>query len=55
MNSLLPTIYLLALFTALFVIVLLLLTQILKKKDLERDLSDIQKKLRLGLATPLDI
>lgn len=54
MNSLLPTIYLLVLFIALFVIVLLLLKQIFKKKDLERDLSDLQKKLRLGTATPLD-
>ena len=54
MNSVLPTIYLIVLFAALFTIILILLKQIFKKRDLERDLSDLQKKLRLGIATPLD-
>jgi tetratricopeptide (TPR) repeat protein len=54
MNSVLPTIYLLVLFTSLFVLALILIKQIFKKKDLERDLSELQKKLRLGIATPLD-
>ena len=54
MNSALPTIYLLLLFTALLTIVFILLNQIFKKKDLEWDLSELQKKLRLGIATPLD-
>ena len=54
MNSVLPTVYLIILFTTLFTIVLILLNQILKKKNLEQDLSELQKKLRLGIATSLD-
>ena len=54
MNSVLPTVYLILLFIALFTIVSILLKQIFKKKDLERDLSELQKKLRLGIATSLD-
>ena len=54
MNSILPTIYLIILFTTLFIIVAVLLKQILRKKDLEQDLFELQKKLRLGVATPLD-
>ena len=54
MNSVLPTIYLIVLFAALFTIILILLKQIFKKRDLERDLSELQRKLRLGVTTPLD-
>jgi tetratricopeptide (TPR) repeat protein len=54
MNSVLPTVYLILLFTALVTIISILLNQIFKKKDLERDLSELQKKLRLGIATSLD-
>ena len=54
MNSILPIIYLIVLFAALLIIVLILLKQIFQKKDLEQNLSELQKKLRLGIATPLD-
>jgi len=54
MNSILPIIYLIVLFAALLIIILILLKQIFQKKDLEQNLSELQKKLRLGIATPLD-
>ena len=54
MNSILPIIYLIVLFAALIIIILILLKQIFQKKDLEQNLSELKKKLRLGIATPLD-
>lgn len=54
MNSLLPTLYLLTLFTSLLLGILLLLKQILKKKNLEKNLVDLQQKSRLGTATAID-
>nr|YP_009420269.1 conserved hypothetical protein 37 [Cryptomonas curvata]ASO75757.1 conserved hypothetical protein 37 [Cryptomonas curvata] len=54
MNSLLPTLYLILLFTALCIILTLLVRQIAKKKDIENELSELQKTVRLGTATPLD-
>jgi tetratricopeptide (TPR) repeat protein len=54
MNSLLPTLYLVLLFIGLFTGIALLLTQILKKKNLERDLAELQQKSRLGTATAMD-
>nr|BDA99273.1 hypothetical protein [Cryptomonas sp. NIES-3952] len=54
MNSLLPVLYLTLLFILLFVVVTILFRQILKKRDVEKDLTELQKKLRLGIATPVD-
>ena len=54
MNSILPTVYLLILFICLVILLIFLSKQILKKKELERVLSELQKKLRSGNATPKD-
>jgi tetratricopeptide (TPR) repeat protein len=54
MNSLLPTLYLVILFIALLIGITLLLTQILKKKNLEKDLTELQQKSRFGTATAID-
>jgi len=54
MNSILPIIYLLILFISLSILFIFLSGQILKKKELEKELSELQKKLRSGSATPED-
>jgi tetratricopeptide (TPR) repeat protein len=54
MSSILPIVYLLILFICLVVLLLFLSKQILKKKELEKELSELQKKLRSGIATPKD-
>ena len=54
MNSILPVIYLLILFISLVTLLTFLVRQILKKKELERELSELQKKLRSGNATAKD-
>ena len=54
MNSILPVIYLLILFISLVTLLTFLVRQILKKKELETELSELQKKLRSGSATAKD-
>ena len=54
MNALLPTLYLLILFTSLTILLFFLSNQILKKKELETELSELQKKLRSGSAMSSD-
>ena len=54
MNSILPIIYLLILFISLSILFIFLSGQILKKKELEKELSELQKKLRSGSAKPED-
>ena len=52
MNTLLPAIYLLILFISLCTLLVFLFTQILKKKEIETELLELQKKIRSGNATP---
>ena len=52
MNTLLPTIYLLILFVSLCILLVFLFIQILRKKEIEIELSQLQKKNRSGSATP---
>ena len=54
MNTLLPTIYLLILFVSLCALLVFLFLQILRKKEIETELSELQKKSRSGNSTPLD-
>lgn len=54
MNSILPILYLSVLFISLTLLLTLLVRQILKKKELENELSELQKKLRSGNATVKD-
>ena len=54
MNSLLPTLYLILLFISLLLGIILLLTQIVKKRNLEKDLTELQQRSRLGTATAMD-
>jgi tetratricopeptide (TPR) repeat protein len=52
MNNLLPTIYLLILFVSLCTLLAFLCIQIIRKKEIETELSQLQKKNRSGIATP---
>ena len=52
MNTLLPAIYLLILFISLCTLLVFLFTQILKKKEIETELLELQKKIRSGNSTP---
>ena len=52
MNTLLPTVYLLVLFISLCVVLGFLFTQIVQKKEIETELSELQKKNRSGTSTP---
>ena len=52
MNTLLPTVYLLVLFISLCVVLGFLFTQIVQKKEIETELSQLQKKNRSGTSTP---
>ena len=52
MNNLLPTLYLVILFISLCVLLVLLFIQIIRKKETEIELSQLQKKNRSGSATP---
>ncbi len=52
MNNLLPTIYLLILFVSLCTLLTFLFIQIIRKKEIETELSQLQKKNRSGIATP---
>ena len=54
MNTLLPTLYLLILFLSLCTLLVFLFIQIIKKKELETELSQLQKKNRSGAASPSD-
>ena len=54
MNTLLPTVYLLILFTLLCALLVFLFIQILRKKEIESELSELQKKNRSGNSTPSD-
>ena len=54
MNTLLPTVYLLILFLSLCTLLVFLFTQILRKKEIETELSELQKKSRSGNSTPSD-
>ena len=54
MNNLLPTLYLLILFISLCTLLLFLFMQIIRKKEIETELSQLQKKNRAGSATPSD-
>ena len=54
MNSLLPIMYLLILFISLCSILIFLFRQIIRKKEIETELSELQKKNRLGISTPID-
>ena len=52
MNTLLPTVYLLVLFLSLCLLLGFLFTQILRKKEIETELSELQKKNRSGTSSP---
>ena len=52
MNNLLPTLYLVILFISLCVLLIFLFIQIIRKKETETELSQLQKKNRSGSATP---
>ena len=52
MNNLLPTLYLVILFISLCVLLVFLFIQIIRKKETEIELSQLQKKNRSGSATP---
>jgi len=52
MNNLLPTLYLVILFISLCVLLVFLFIQIIRKKETETELSQLQKKNRSGSATP---
>jgi len=52
MNTLLPTVYLLVLFMSLCILLGFLFAQIVRKKEIETELSELQKKNRLGTSTP---
>lgn len=54
MNNLLPTIYLLVLFIALSTMLFFLFRQILRRKEIESELFELQKRSRSGNATALD-
>ena len=54
MNTLLPTIYLLLLFASLCTIVIFLFIQVVKKKEVETELSELQKRNRSGNASASD-
>ena len=54
MNTLLPTIYLLLLFASLCTIVIFLFIQVVKKKEVETELSELQKRSRSGNASASD-
>ena len=54
MDTLLPVIYLLILFISLCTILAFLFRQIIRKKEIENELSELQKKNRLGTTTPLE-
>ena len=54
MNNLLPTLYLLILFISLCTLLLFLFMQIIRKKEIETELSQLHKKNRAGSATPSD-
>ena len=54
MNNLLPTIYLLILFVSLCTLLTFLFIQIIRKKEIETELSQLQKKNRSGSATPTE-
>ena len=54
MNTLLPTIYLLLLFASLCTIVIFLFIQVVKKKEVETELSELQKRSRSGNARASD-
>jgi tetratricopeptide (TPR) repeat protein len=54
MNNLLPTIYLLILFVSLCTLLTFLFIQIKRKKEIETELSQLQKKNRSGSATPAE-
>ena len=54
MNTLLPTVYLLILFALLCTLLIFLFIQILRKKETETELSELQKKNRSGNSTPSD-
>ena len=54
MNTLLPTLYLLILFVSLCTLFVFLFIQIVRKKEIETELSQLQKKNRSGSATPSD-
>jgi tetratricopeptide (TPR) repeat protein len=54
MNTLLPTLYLLILFLSLCTLLVFLFIQILRKKEIETELSELQKKNRSGASTPSD-
>ena len=54
MNTLLPTVYLLILFASLCTLIVFLFLQVIKKKEIETELSELQKKNRSGNVSPLD-
>jgi tetratricopeptide (TPR) repeat protein len=54
MNTLLPTIYLLILFISLCGMLFFLFRQIIRKKEIESELFELQKKNRSGNATALE-
>jgi tetratricopeptide (TPR) repeat protein len=54
MNNLLPTLYLLILFISLCTLLAFLFLQIIRKKEIETELFELQKKNRFGTATPAE-
>lgn len=53
MNTLLPTVYLLVLFMSLCILLGFLFAQIVRKKEIETELSELQKKKSLRNFDPL--